>query len=93
MKTLVVQSYRTVDVPVWIGRCLASVKAWSALRGYDYRFADDSSFALCGAEYLARVGDNKRSITNLSRLELIRRAHDEGYDLAVGPDIAALAAA
>jgi hypothetical protein len=86
MKTLVVQSYRTHDVPAWIGRCLVSVKAWADLRGYDYLLTDDSAFALCGPEYLARVGDNKRSITNLCRLELLRRAHSDGYDRAVWVD-------
>jgi hypothetical protein len=86
VKTVVIQSYRTHDVPDWIARCLETVRDWTARRGYDYQFADDSSFDLCGEAYLARVGDNKCSITNLSRLELLRQAHRDGYDRSVWLD-------
>src|SRR5580658_8048741 len=85
-RILIVQSYRTHDVPSWISRCLASVQAWALAKGYDYRLTDDSAFLLCGADYLARVGDNKRSITNLCRLELIKLALAEGYDRAIWMD-------
>jgi hypothetical protein len=85
-KTLVVQSYRTHDVPAWIARCLASVEGWARMRGYDYRLTGDEVFALCGAEYLARVGPNMRSITNLARLELIAQALADGYDRAMWID-------
>jgi hypothetical protein len=86
MKTLIIQSFRRRDIPGWIARCLASVGAWARTRNYDYRLTDDTAFALCGEDYLAKVGDNKRSITNLCRLELIRAAHAEGYDRAVWVD-------
>jgi hypothetical protein len=86
VKTVIIQCYRTRDVPSWIVRCLASVKAWAVSRRYDYRLTDDSVFSLCGKSYLAKVGDNKRSITNLCRLELIRRAHAEGYERAIWVD-------
>ena len=86
MTTLIIQSYRTHDIPSWIARCLASVRAWSSAKAYDYLLTDDDAFALCGEEYLAKVGDNKRSITNLCRLELIRRALDDGYDRAIWMD-------
>lgn len=86
MKTVIIQSYRTHDVPSWIARCLESVEGWAAARGYDRWLTDDGAFALCGDEYLAKVGDNKRSITNLCRLELIRRAHAEGYERAIWID-------
>jgi hypothetical protein len=62
------------------------VRAWAASRGHDYLLTDDSAFDLCGADYLARVGDNPRSKTNLCRLELIARAHADGYDLAIWMD-------
>ena len=85
-KTLIVQSFRDHDVPPWIARCLASVAAWSRQRGYDYVLVGDEAFDLCGPEYLADVGDNRRSITNLARLELVRRAHADGYDMATWVD-------
>lgn len=62
------------------------MQRWANTRGYDYRLTDDSVFALCGPEYLAQVGDNKRSITNLCRLELIKLAFAEGYDRAIWMD-------
>jgi hypothetical protein len=83
MKTVVLQSFRTRDVPAWMQRCLDSVQAWTQQSGYNFKFVDDAIFDLCGAEYLARVGDNKRSITNLARLELTRTVLREGYDRAI----------
>ena len=86
MKTLIIQSYRRHDVPAWIDRCLLSVRAWAASSGHDYLLTDDSAFDLCGPDYLAKVGDNPRSKTNLCRLELIARAHADGYDRAIWMD-------
>jgi hypothetical protein len=86
MKTVVLQSFRTTNVPAWMERCMASVRAWAALHGYDYEFMDDRIFDLCGADYLAQVGDNKRSITNLARLELIRLRLAGAYERAVWLD-------
>ncbi len=86
MTTLILQSYRDHDVPPWIARCLESVRAWARARGYDYRLTSDEAFALCGEEYLARVGGNKRAITNLCRLELIREAHAAGHGRAAWLD-------
>jgi hypothetical protein len=85
-RTLVVQSFRDRDVPLWIRRCLDSVKAWASLAGYDYRLVGDECFALCGPEYLERAGGNKRTIANLARLELVKAAHLEGYDLVAWLD-------
>jgi len=86
MKTVVLQSFRTTGVPAWMERCMASVRAWAELHGYDYEFMDDRIFDLCGADYLAQVGDNKRSVTNLARLELIRLRLAGDYERAVWLD-------
>nr|WP_294552613.1 hypothetical protein [uncultured Rhodopila sp.] len=86
MRTLVIQTYRTSEVAPWMQRCLDSVRSWSALQGYEYEFMDDRIFDLCGAEYLAGVGDNKRSITNLARLELARTRLAQGWERVVWLD-------
>lgn len=86
MKTKVIQSYRAENVPAWIDRCLRSVRDWSAAQGFDYELVGDECFQLCGKEYLSRVGENLRSITNLARLILVRRAHDAGYGRAIWID-------
>jgi len=86
VKTLVVQSFRRDDVPEAIERCMASVRGWAAAQGYDYQFRGDELFALCGPDYLARAGDNKRTITNLARLEWIRASFADGYERAIWLD-------
>ncbi len=86
MKRVVIQSFRRRDVPQWIERCMASVRSWADASGYDYQFADDSSFALAGPEYLARAQGNVRTITNLTRLILVRDALAAGYDEAIWLD-------
>lgn len=82
----VIQSFRSTNVPGWIEHCLASVKAWAKSAGHDYRLFGDEAFEFCGADYLAQVGSNMRSITNLARLELVKHAHSHGYDWAVWID-------
>ncbi len=86
MKRVVIQSFRRQDVPEWIERCMASVRSWAAARGYDYQFADDSSFDLAGPDYLAKAQGNLRTITNLTRLILVRDALAAGHDEAVWMD-------
>ena len=83
MKTVVLQSFRTTDVPDWISRCLASVRDWAMRSDYQYEFVDDSIFALCGPDYLARAESNPRTITNLARLELVKARLADGYDRAI----------
>jgi hypothetical protein len=86
MKTIVLQTFRSHDVPHWMDRCMSSVRDWAAAQGYAYRFEGDSVFAFCGDAYLAAVGDNKRSITNLARLEWIRATLAAGWDRAIWLD-------
>jgi hypothetical protein len=86
LKTLVIQTYRTHDIAPWMQRCLDSVRSWSARCGYEYELMDDRIFDLCGPEYLAAVGDNKRSITNLARLELARIRLAQGWERVVWLD-------
>lgn len=86
MKTLVIQSYRRVDVPWWINHCLASVRSWAQARNFTYEFHGDEFFDLCGPAYLARVGENVRSRTNLARLIAAKDAHRRMFDRAVWLD-------
>ncbi len=86
MKTLVIQCYRSVGVPPWIARCLASVESWARLRGHDYVLRGDDAFELCGSDYRAQVRGDLRALANLARLELVAQAHAAGYDLAVWID-------
>ena len=78
-KTLVIQSFRTVDVPEWISACLASVKTWVDMRGYGYRFVGDEIFDRVPSWYLEKASKHPQIATDLGRLELIHEALNEGY--------------
>jgi len=86
MSTIVFQSYRTHDVPPWIARCLASVRAWASERGHDYEFIDDSLFDLLPAWYPAAVGHRLLPRTNLARLLAARAFLARGFDRAIWID-------
>jgi hypothetical protein len=83
---LIIQSFRKAGVPKWIQRCVASVQGWAGAMGHDYLLTGDEVFALCGKDYLARANGNMRTITNLVRLELVKRAHQDGYPWAAWID-------
>lgn len=86
MKILVFQSFRTDDVPRALERSMASVRAWAALRGHDYRFVDDAFFDVLPAWYRERAGDHKLLLANLARLVVARNALGSGYDRAIWLD-------
>lgn len=86
MRTVVCQSFRTAGVPPWITRCLASVRAWAAGRGYDYRFVDDAILGLVPDWYREKAAGVLPIVTDLARLRLIQALLAEGYDRAVWLD-------
>ena len=86
MTTVVYQSFRTTDVPPWIGRCLGSVDEWARRKGWDYRFVDDAIFDLVPDWYLEKAAGCLPIATDLGRLELARRLLGEGYRRAVWLD-------
>jgi hypothetical protein len=86
MRTVVIQTFRERNVPQWLERAMQSVRSWAMHWGYEYQFRGDEIFDLCGDAYLRAVGDNKRSITNLARLEWINRCIAEGYERVIWLD-------
>jgi len=83
MRTLVFQSYRTVDVPAAIERSMRSVRNWASARGHEYAFHDDTFFDAVPAWYRERVPTNKLVLANLARLVVAKRALEDGYDRAI----------
>ncbi|MBT4038407.1 MAG: hypothetical protein HN644_04135 [Rhodospirillales bacterium] len=79
METLVIQSYRSHNVAPWIETCLASVKSWSNLHNYAYRFVGEEIFDRVPDWYRGKTRAHPQIATDLGRLELIREALDEGY--------------
>jgi hypothetical protein len=86
MKTVILQSYRTSDVPAWIVACIASVRAWAGNSGWDYTFMDDGFFSLAPEWARRRCGDNIYAVADLCRLQMIKDALEKGYDRAVWVD-------
>lgn len=84
--TVVFQSYRTHDVPPWIGRCLASVKQWALGHGHDYHFVGDEFLALAPDWYRAKAGTELCPVTDLARLLLAKQLLAHGYELAIWID-------
>jgi len=86
MRTAVYQSFRTTDVPVWIERCMQSVKDWAACRGCDYHFIDDRLFTYAPTWYRHKVQDNVQLVSDLARLALAKELLGNGYDRTIWVD-------
>jgi len=86
LRTIVVQSFRTHDVPEWIGRCVASVQKWTASEHFEYRMMGDELFNLVPDWYRAKAGRHVTVVTDLARLVLIRRFLDEGFGRVIWID-------
>jgi hypothetical protein len=83
--TIVIQSFRSRNIPDWIKRCLTSVQDWARLHGHDYSLRGDEFFQLCGPEYLAR-NKSPIAITDLARLVATRQQLDSGYQRVIWLD-------
>ena len=86
MKTVVYQSYRSTEEPVWIARCMQTVKRWSALKGFDYVFIDDRLFDYVPPWYREKVNGQVQLISDLARLELARELLSSGYERTIWAD-------
>lgn len=86
MKPLVIQSFRTSDVPPWIERCLGSVRVWAEHTGWKYRFIGDEILELVPQWYRENAGGRFPIITDLARLLVARDALQAGSDVVVWID-------
>lgn len=86
MKTVVYQSYRTTNVPPWIGRCMETVRSWASMEGFDYHFIDDHMFTYAPKWYRQRVADNVCLVSDLARLLIAKELLAERYERAIWVD-------
>ena len=86
MKTIVLQSYRTHNIPNWIATCLQSVAEWAKQSGFDYVLTGDEFFDYAPAWVRERCGAQIFPVTDLARLYLIREYLERGYDRAIWLD-------
>jgi hypothetical protein len=86
MKTVVYQSYRTHDVPDWIGHCMETVRSWARSQGYDYHFFDDRFFDLLPTWFRECLAGRILPMTDLARLKAAQSLFVEGYWRAIWVD-------
>ena len=86
VSTLVIQSYRTEAVPVWIETCMQSVCDWAHGAGFSYEFVGDEIFDLLPDDYRQAAAGRFPVLTDLGRLLLIRRALEGRFDRAIWVD-------
>ncbi len=86
MKTIILQSHAPDALTPWLRKCLASVEAWAALVGADYRFQGDELFDHIPAWVRDKVAPQTVIATDLARLRLMQQALRESYDRALWLD-------
>ena len=86
MKTTVIQSYRTKNVPNWIQVCLQCSHEWATQCGYAYRFIGDEILDIVPDWYIKNTGYRWPVITDLGRLILIRDEFINGADRVIWLD-------
>ncbi len=86
MDTVVLQSFRTHDVPPWLARCMASVQAWALQEGWGYEFLDDRFLVLAPDWARRRCEGNLYALTDLCRLQWIRDRLDAGCRRVIWSD-------
>ncbi|MBZ5524488.1 MAG: hypothetical protein LAP21_19795 [Acidobacteriia bacterium] len=84
--TVVVQSFREYDVPPWVERCLATVKAWAGQRGFSYRMKGDEFLQLAPDWYRRKARNFITVAADLARLLFARECLNEGFDRVIWVD-------
>lgn len=86
MAVIVIQSFRTENVPSWITSCLASVRHWCEAKGYTWHFVGDELFDHVPSWYLDKTGHGPVA-ADYGRLVLLQEALASGdYDEAIWLD-------
>ena len=75
-RTLVVQSYKKDDVPLWIARCQQSVEHWANQNRFTYFLLGDELFDYNPTWFQQKIGDRKPILSDLARLLYIKEALD-----------------
>jgi hypothetical protein len=86
MRTIVIQSYRTIDTPAWLQRCMQTVKAWTESNGYEYEFIDDALFEYVPERFRTPTPLSLLPLTDLARLGILREKLASGYERALWVD-------
>ena len=79
MSSVLVLQSAAAQAPAWQQRCMGSVQAWAADRGYAYRFFGDELFEQVPDWYLEKVRGRMPIAADLGRLQWIERLLSKGY--------------
>jgi len=85
-KTIVVQSFRSYDVPEWIRRSLATVRSWAERSNFVYQLVGDDLLELTPPWYRLRAAQHLTVVTDLARLLLARVYLQRGFDRVIWID-------
>ncbi len=86
MKTIVLQSFRQVDVPSWLTRSMESVRAWAGAHNWEYQRIGDEFFRFAPPWVRQRCDGNIYTLTDVCRLAWLRHTLADGYDRVVWAD-------
>ena len=84
--TLVLQSHRQPLPFPWIEPCLESVRRWSQMNSYDYRFMGDELFDSLTPALIQKTAAQKVIATDLARLHLLQDSLRQGYETVIWCD-------
>lgn len=84
--TVVLQSHARPLPCDWLAQCLASVRRWSAARGFDYVLTRDELFDVVPQHLLDKTATQRVVATDLARLKAAQALLADGYDTVVWCD-------
>lgn len=85
MKTIVYQAF-SGNKPVWIDRCISTVKEWARANSFDYQFIGDQMLDYVPQWYRNKVGDKIALVADLARLKLAKEYLSYGYERTIWVD-------
>lgn len=84
--TLVIQSHRSSLPYPWLTHCLDSVRQWSELNHYEYRYLNDELFDDVPTDLQDKLGKQRVIASDLARLTVLHKALEQGYGTVVWLD-------
>lgn len=85
MKTIVYQSFRGDETPIWLQKCMQTVKDWAQLQGFDYQ-REDNFFDYVPDWYRDKAQGKISLIADLARLNLAKKFLAQEYERTIWID-------
>lgn len=85
-RTVILQSFRTVDVPAWIQVCMQSVRSWAEQSQFGYKFLGDDLLRLVPNWFSNRAASHITVVTDLARLLWAKACLDQETERVIWID-------